>query len=279
MKVGVVQANNISGIEAVGANRRVNNQVIEALFKDGARIVVLPECSNHQYAMRSQEEAREYAEELDGPSVTHWQKLASMYGGYVAGGIIEHEGNDLYNTAVLVGPNGRIGHYRKVHLFDWEIDYLRPGNVGFQTFRIEELDIKVGMLVCYDLRFPEAVRSIALAGCDILLVPTTWTSIGKSVLWDERGYCLANYLAVAHTYSNRMAIACADRAGQEQGVQYMGASMIVDSMSRVVAGPASKCEADYLLADVDILLSRDKRVGSRNDLLKDRCPQHYKLIG
>ncbi|WP_286886527.1 nitrilase-related carbon-nitrogen hydrolase [Aneurinibacillus sp. UBA3580] len=279
MKIGVVQACNVSGKDYIDTNRRTNGQAIEALFADGAKIIVLPECANHQYVMRSRDEADAFAEELDGPSVAYWQRLASVYGGYIAGGILEREGSTLYNTAVLVGPNGPVGHYRKVHLFDWEKEYLSPGNVGFQTFLIEKLKTTVSMLVCYDLRFPEAVRSVALGGCDVLLVPTTWTSIGKSVLWDERGYCLANYLAVAHTYSNRMAIVCADRAGKERDVRYMGASLIVDSMSRVVAGPASKYDADCLLADVDVSLSRDKRVGKRNDLLKDRRPEHYKLNG
>ncbi|MFT9846872.1 nitrilase-related carbon-nitrogen hydrolase [Aneurinibacillus sp. REN35] len=278
MRIGVVQTNNAPGMAAVDANRRSNDQAIEALFNDGAQIIVLPECSNHQYVMHSQEDVRMYAETLDGPSVGRWHALASAHGGYIVGGIIERDEGVFYNTAVLVGPDGPIGHYRKVHRFNWEKEFLSAGNIGFPIFHIGELDINVGMLICYDLRFPEAVRSMALAQCDLLLVPTTWTSIGKAVLWDEQGYCLANYLALAHTYSNRMAIACADRAGKEGDVRYMGASIIVDSMSRVAAGPAAKYDADRLLADVDVSLSKDKRVGTHNDLLRDRCPQHYTLI-
>lgn len=275
MKFGVVQANNLAGIENVGHNREVNGQMVKDLFQNGAKIVILPECSNHQYLMESSEEVRSFSEDLDGPSIAQWIELAATYNGYIVGGIIEQNGGKLYNTAVLVGPKGYIGHYRKVHLFNWEMDYLSPGDLGFPTLAIPEFDIKVGILICYDLRFPEAVRSLALAGCDVLLVPTTWTSIGKTNYWDELGYCRANYLAIAHSHTNRLPIVCADRVGLEGNVQYLGASMILDSHSNVVAGPASKMEADLLIGEMDILSARNKSIGDKNDLLKDRRPQLY----
>ncbi|WP_019120555.1 nitrilase-related carbon-nitrogen hydrolase [Brevibacillus massiliensis] len=278
MKIGVVQSNNLQGLANLQRNREANQNMIEAAFRSGAEVVVLPECSNHHYIVGSRQEADELAETLDGPSVSAWRETAAAHGGYIAGGIIEREAGRLYNTAVLVGPGGIVGRYRKVHLFDWETEYLTPGNLGFPLFYLESLDVHVGMLICYDLRFPEAVRSLALAGCELLLVPTTWTSIGKSILWDEKGYCLANYLAVAHSYSNRISIACANRAGGENGVQFLGSSLVVDSQSRIAAGPAAKREADVLIAEIDPKLSRNKRVGTKNDLLLDRCPGQYTLL-
>src|SRR5690625_4738516 len=134
------------------------------------------------------------------------------------------------------------------------------------------------MLICYDVRFPEAVRTHMLNGCDLILVPTTWTSIGKSVLWDEKGYCYANYLAIAHSHSNRLAIACANRAGQEGDVTYLGASLILDSHAEVVAGPASKDRAATLIAEIDPKQSRDKSVGELSDLKDNRRPEFYHLL-
>lgn len=275
MKIGVVQPNNLAGYENVAKNRKKNGELIQSLFDKGASIVVLPECANTQYQMKSKEEVEQLSEALDGPSVSHWLQLAAMNGKYIAGGIIEQDGKDFYNTAVLVGPNGYVGHYRKMHLFDWERNLLTEGNLGFPTFHLEEFDMKAGILICYDLRFPEAVRTLMLDGCDLILVPTTWTSIGKTMLWDEKGYCHANYLAIAHSHSNRIAFACANRAGQEGDVKYLGTSMILSSNAQVVAGPASKDEADTIIGEIDPKLSRNKQIGSTSNLLFDRRPEFY----
>lgn len=275
MIFGVVQSENLPGVKNVPFNREANGKAIKELFDKGAHLIVLPECSNHQYILNSAEEVRDYSEPLDGKSVTYWSEIAAFYGGYIVGGILEQTERCVYNTAVLIGPNGYIGHYRKVHLFNWEKSYLNEGDLGFPTFQLEKLGIKVGMLVCYDLRFPEAVRSLAMKSCDVLLVPTTWTSIGKSMLWDANGYCLANYLAIAHTYTNKFAIVCANRAGIENGVQCLGSSIIVDSTSKVVGGPGSKLEADQILGEFDPNISRKKEIGKTNDLLQDRRPEYY----
>lgn len=275
MKFGIVQPNNLPGVEDVLNNRIRNGKVTEDLFRRGADLVVLPECSDHQYILSSMEEVRAYGESLKGPSVSFWKDLASKWNKYIVGGIIEKDSEQYYNTAVLVGPDGYVGHYRKVHLFNWEKDFLTPGNLGFPVFYLKDFDVYVSMLICYDLRFSEAVRTVAMRNCDVLLVPTTWTSIGKKVLWDERGYCLANYLAISHSYSNKLSIVCANRAGEENGVQFMGSSIIVNASSKVVGGPAANKEADQLLAEIDPILTRNKNIGNKNNLLKDRRPEYY----
>lgn len=275
MKIGIVQSNNLTGYENVPVNRERNGKMIKSLFEKGAAIVVLPECANTQYQINSKEEVKQFSETLHGSTVSYWSELAALNGKYIAGGIIEQDGNDFYNTAVLVGPQGYIGHYRKMHLFDWERNFLTEGNLGFPTFTLEELDIKVGILICYDLRFPEAVRSLMLDGCDLILVPTTWTSIGKTMLWDEKGYCHANYLAIAHSHSNRIAFACANRVGQEGDVKYLGASIILDSTAQVIAGPASKNESDLIIGEIDPKQSRNKQIGTTSNLLLDRRPEYY----
>lgn len=275
MKIGIVQPDNFEGYENVEHNRKQNGEMIKSLFDKGATIVVLPECADTQFQMSSKEEVEQFSESLTGPSVLRWTELAMTNGKYIAGGIIERDGDEFYNTAVLVGPEGYIGHYRKMHLFDWERKFLTEGDLGFPNFTIDELDITIGILICYDLRFPEAVRTHMLNGCDLILVPTTWTSIGKSMLWDEKGYCHANYLAIAHSHSNRMAFACANRAGQEGDVTYLGASFILDSTAQVVAGPASKNKANILIGEINPKESRNKQVGTISNLQSDRRPEFY----
>lgn len=275
MKFGIVQPINLPGIENVPINRRENNKKIESLFQSGADVVVLPELANSQYMMNSLEEVESYSEPLDGPSVSQWSEIASSFHKYIAGGILERDGNCFYNTAVLVGPDGDVGHYRKVHLFNWEKKLLATGNLGFPAFELKEFGIRAGMLICYDLRFPEAVRTMALKGCDVILVPTTWTSIGKKVLWDRNGYCHANYLAIAHAHTNRMAFVCANRAGKEGNTSFLGASIILDSRANVVSRLGSKLEADQIIGELDPLLSRNKTIGEINHLIEDRKPEYY----
>lgn len=278
MKIGIVQPDNLVGYENVTYNQETNGQMIQSLFDQGATIVVLPECANTQYQMKSKREVEQFSETLTGPSVKDWTERAIDSGKYIVGGIIERDADQFYNTAVLVGPHGYIGHYRKMHLFDWERKYLTEGDLGFPAFSIDELDLKVGILICYDLRFPEAVRTHMLNGCDLILVPTTWTSIGKSVLWDDKGYCQANYLAMAHSHSNRMAFACANRAGQEGDVTYLGASIILDAKAQVIAGPADKQNAVILAGDIDPSQARDKQVGLISNLQLDRRPEYYSTL-
>ncbi|WAH35212.1 nitrilase-related carbon-nitrogen hydrolase [Alicyclobacillus dauci] len=278
MKIGVVQTKVKSGIEHVNENRVINGRMAETLFRQGAQIVVLPECANHQYMMSSRDEVTRFSEPLNGPSVRYWIELAQKHNGYVIAGMLEREGDDVFNTAVIAGPTGVVGHYRKIHLFDWEQNYLSPGNLGFPVFELEGMNARIGMLICYDLRFPEAVRSLMFMGADAILVPTTWTSIGKSVLWDAQGYCLANYTAIAHAYCNKLPMVCADRAGHEGDVQFLGASLIVDQNAMVIAGPCSGEEAACLLADIDLQASRSKQVGRMNNLVADRRPGFYKHL-
>jgi|SRR5699024_10386471 len=275
MKFGIVQPDNLLGVENVPHNRQRNGETIEDLFRQGADLVVLPECSDHQYILSSMEEVREYSETLEGPSASYWKKLAVKWNKYIVGGILEQDGDHFYNTAVLIGPNGYEGHYRKVHLFNWENDFLTPGNLGFPVFHLPSHDINISILICYDLRFSEAVRTVAMKGTDVLLVPTTWTSIGKKILWDNNGYCLANYLAISHSYSNRLSLVCANRAGKEGDVQFMGSSIIVNAQSELIGELGSNRDADQLIGDITPSLSRNKNVGEKNNLLQDRHPEYY----
>ncbi|QBD77628.1 hypothetical protein EPA93_17155 [Ktedonosporobacter rubrisoli] len=276
MKVGVVQPNVQTGIDAVEANRALAMQEAEKMFMAEARLVVLPECASYQYFPGSPEMLSALAEPLYGPSVTLWSQLAVRYNAYIAGGILEKEVNGIYNTAVLVGPGGLVGHYRKLHRFSWERDWLLAGN-ELAIFELPELTIRAGLLICYDLRFTEAVLSLALAGIDLLIVPTTWTSLGKRILWDQAGYCPQNHLAIGYAYAHHIAVVCADRVGREDEVTFLGASIAVHPGGEVALGPLSGHEAGATLAELDVERARDKRIASAGDLMRDRRPECYSL--
>ena len=274
MKVGVVQSE--AGATAATNRTRLADQLTRA-FEDGAHIVVAPELAAQQYFPPTREAAVRWAEPLDGPLVTEWEGLARRYGGYIVAGLLEEgDGGALYNTAVLVGPRGTIVAYRKVHLFAWEREWLTPGDR--LTLVTLPDGVRVGLLICYDLRFAGAVESLVAHGMDLLAVPTTWTSIGKSMWWDAAGYCPQSHLAVGHAYANRIAVACADRVGEEASVTFLGSSIMAAPDGAVVAGPLSGRQPAVVVADLPVEDARDKRVGTQNDVGTDRRPPVYRKV-
>lgn len=270
MRVGMVQLLIDPDANRTVENREQSGAEIQTLFERGAKLVVLPELTNIGYFPSSREMVEGLSEDLDcSESVQQWQMLAHQYQGYIVGGILERDARGIYNSAVLVGSSGVVAKYRKVHLFNWETQWLTPGNVSVTAY-LNDLDVTVGLLICYDLRFPEAVQRLADEGADVVAVPTTWTSVGKPILWDDSGYCLQNHVVIAHAYCNRLAFVCADRIGQEHGVTYLGASIAVQPSGMVAVGPLAGTAAQSQVAEIDIEEARVKSVGQYNDLVRDR---------
>lgn len=270
LRVGMVQLAIDADANRTADNREQSGAEIRKLFERGAKLIVLPELSNIGYFPSSREMVEFLSEDLDhSETIQQWQTMARQYQGYVVGGILERDSRGIYNTAVLVGSSGVVAKYRKTHLFNWETQWLAPGNLSVTAY-LEDLDVTVGLLICYDLRFPEAVQRLADEGADVVAVPTTWTSVGKPILWEESGYCLQNHLVIAHAYCNRLAFVCADRVGHEQGVTYLGASIAVQPSGMVAAGPLAGTAAQSQVAEIDIEEARAKSLGQYNDLVRDR---------
>lgn len=262
----------------LSANQPRTVELIGEAARRGAQLVILPELCTTGYAFRDRASAAWAAEVVPGgPTLAAWEAAARRLGVYVVGGLVEVAADALYNTVALVGPQGYIGRYRKAHLLAGEKPLFQAGDEGFPTFHTEHGCL--GLLTCFDLRFPEAPRALALAGAEVLCVPTTWTNLHKLKPWDDRGYCMANYLAQAHAYANRCYVACADRVGREADMTYLGCSLVVDPSGVVIAGPASPEREDILVAPVDPGRARDKRLGDANDLFADRRPELYGTLG
>lgn len=270
LRVGMVQLAIDADANRTADNRDQSSAEIRTLFEQGAKLVVLPELTTIGYFPSSREMVDVLSEDLDhSESVQQWQAIAHHYQGYIVGGILERDARGFYNTAVLVGSSGVVAKYRKVHLFNWETQWLVPGNHSVTAY-LKDLDVTVGLLICYDLRFPEAVQRLADEGADVVAVPTTWTSVGKPILWEDSGYCLQNHLVIAHAYCNRLAFVCADRIGQERGAIYLGASIAVQPSGMVAAGPLARTTAQSQVAEIDMEEARAKSLGQYNDLVRDR---------
>jgi predicted amidohydrolase len=239
----------------------------------GAELVVLPELCSSGYVFESREEAWGLAEEIPGgPAVSAWAEACARRGVHLVAGVPERDGGLLYNSAVLVAPSGHVGTFRKVHLWDEEHLWFEPGNLGFPVF--ETALGRIAMSVCYDAWFPETFRSCALAGAEIVCLPTNWVPIPGQ---EPEQVAMANVLCMANAHANAVFVAAADRVGVERGRPFIGQSVIVGYTGWPLAGPASADREEILYADVDLSDPRRSESWNRfNQPLRDRRPAAYR---
>ena len=254
------------------ANLSKTSAFIHSAASQGAKIIVLPELCSSGYVFASRAEARALADTYeDGQTTNLWASLAKSLGVYIVGGFAERCGAALYNAAAVLGPQGRIGLFRKVHLWGDENLFFTPGDLGFPVFATEYGTI--GVAICYDGWFPETYRACALKGADLVCVPTNWVPIPGQ---DPAREAMANILTMASAHTNSIYIAAADRVGTERGQAFIGQSLITSYTGWPVGGPASAIEEGILLADLDLVQAkRARRWNDFNQVLRDRRPEAY----
>ena len=257
---------------AVEENVARASALVRAAAAEGSALVVLPELANTGYVFETNEEAFRLGEAVpDGPTSRAWGVLARELGIHIVAGITEREGDLLYNLALVTGPNGYIGTYRKAHLWGRENLFFAKGNLGFPVF--DTALGRIGVAICYDGWFPETFRQLALAGAEIVCVPTNWVPMPDQPVGEA---AMANVLHRAAAHSNGLFIACADRVGVERGQPFEGQSLIVGPRGWTVAGPASRDEPETLSALVDLdEAARAKDLNSFNSVLRDRRTDVY----
>lgn len=233
----------------LGENER-NLEVCLARLEEaaavGAQLLVLPECAVTGYMFDGAEEALRFAEEIPGPATEALERACSRLELYVVCGLLERDGDRLRNAAVLVGPSGLVGVYRKTHLPFLGVDrFVVPGDA------IDVYDTplgRIGIEICYDLRFPEVTRTLALRGADIVAHPTNFPMAAQ---------VQTELITVARAAENRIYLATANRVGKERWAEFCGRSQIVDPYGTRLAETGVTGEA-LLVADVDVEKARDK---------------------
>ena len=151
-------------------------ELIRAAAAEGSKLIVLPECSTTGWVFESRAEAATVAESVpDGPTCTTWLSLCRELDIHIVAGIVERQGDRQYNSAVLLGPAGHIGTFRKAHLWAVEKEFYDPGDLGFPVF--ETPLGRIAMHICYDGWFSESYRIPALCDADLLCVPANWVPI------------------------------------------------------------------------------------------------------
>jgi len=258
VKAGFIQFEPILG-DVQATIRKIDKLISLA---EGAELVVLPELCNSGYNFKSHEQAWETSEEIkDSIFVRYLESLCREHDFHVVSGFNERDNNSLYNSAILIGPDGYIGKYRKLHLFVKEKDLFTPGNAGLPVFYIGVC--KLGILVCFDWIFPEVWRILALKGADIICHPSALVLPG-----------LAQKAVPIHGLVNRVYTITANRIGTEGDLLFTGLSTIADPKGDVLV-QASPSDEEVKIVDIDIKLARDKMVTPRNDIFADRRPEEY----
>ncbi len=233
-----------------------------------AELIVLPELFATGYQFSSKQEAKELAEPIpDGPTTQKLISWAKANRTSLVAGIAECDGDTLFNSAVIISPDGYVGTYRKAHVFDSENKFFRPGNLPLQVFELG--GVQVGVMICFDWRFPETARTLALKGADIIAHPS------NLVL----PHCPD--AMVTRCLENRVFAITADRVGSEdriagEGLSFIGKSQIVSPEGNILYR-ASEIKEEASVIDIDIELSRKKNINSKNDLFKGRRLDLYEL--
>ncbi|HHL40538.1 MAG TPA: acyltransferase [Deltaproteobacteria bacterium] len=230
-----------------------------------ADLVVLPELFSTGYAFASGREARGLAHRVPGPVTDALCAVAAEKGLHIVAGLAERAGRRVYNSAVLVGPDGLKALYRKAHLFRDETAVFSPGDTPFEVHDIGAA--KVGLMICFDWIFPEAARTLALRGAEILCHPS------NLVL----PYCPA--AMVTRCIENRVFAVTANRVGSEERsgageLRFIGKSQVVAPDGSVLVR-ASSTRPETRIVEVDPALARHKKITPVNDLFADRRRDLY----
>lgn len=258
MKLAVVQTSPQFG--DIDANIK---EAISLMKSSRADLYVLPELFNTGYNFLDVQEVDRLAEPADGNTCKALTAFAAEHQCYIAYGFAEKK-EHLYNSAQLVGPNGPIGLYRKVHLYYRETILFTPGDLGFPVFDLPFG--RVGMMVCFDWFYPESARTLALNGAQIILHPSNLVM----------PYCPD--AMVTRCLENRVFAATANRVGREHrgntDLSYIGKSQIVSPRGEILTR-LSGADPGVSVVDIDPSLSMNKRLNEFNDLLADRRPETY----
>ena len=242
---------------------------LEEAASAGCELVVLPECATSGYMFASGHEARRYAEAIPGPSTEALAAACGRLGLHCVAGLLERDGDRLLNTAVLVGPGGLIGRYRKTHLPFLGVDrFVTPGE---EAARVYDTPVgRLGIVICYELRFPEPTRALALRGAELVLHVTNWPTAVRP---------FADFLTRARAAENRIFLLSANRVGAEGSVEFFGRSQVVDPLGDRLAEAGERAD-ELVLAAIEPAEARYKHraiVPGEYEvhLFDDRRPELY----
>ena len=267
MKVGFYQF-----VPEFGNVQKNVETMVNAVKAADADLIVFPELATSGYLFLDQKEVEDTASKVPGPMSDAFSKVAVETDTAVVVGFPEEvEGvycSEYYNSALIATPDGKVRVYRKNHLFNEEKLFFLSGNLGFPTFEVK--GVKVGVLICFDHMFPEAARTLALEGVQIVCHPANLVLPG-----------FAQITSCCRALENGVFWILANRHGTEErkgrSLSYSGLSRIVDNRGNVIAS-AGPTDTGFYGVEIDPAKALDKKVAPMADLFADRHPELYSLI-
>ncbi|CAM3298394.1 Predicted amidohydrolase [Pseudomonas gessardii] len=217
--------------------------------RQGAQLVVFPECALSGYMFDSRKAVAAASVPVDDPVLSPIYAAARHHGVHAVVGLLEYDAGKLYNSAIFVGPTGLLGNYRKQHLPLLGADrFLDPGDIAGD--RVVDIGfMRVGIMICFDLRYPESARELALDGADVIAMPTNWPLTATF---------LANHMTRVRAVENLVYMAVADRADSEAGTPFLGHSQIISPTGDVLAHAGT--QETIVFADIDVTVARQKQL-------------------
>jgi len=269
-KVAAIQFNPVIGKPRENLER-ICAWLDEAAAK-GVNLAVFPEAALSGYVFDERSEAFSIAEPIPGPSSRKFEEKCAELKICAVTGLLERDGDRLFNAAILCGPDGMIGRYRKTHLPFLGVDrFATPGDL---PLRVQDTSAgRVGVMICYDQRFPEVARCLALEGADIITLPTNWPVGAESA---------PEFILRTRALENRVFLIGANRVGTERGARFIGRSCILDPAGNRLAEADADSEI-MLQADIDPMKARQKRLVIEKgkfemDTVGDRRPDLYGIL-
>lgn len=241
---------------------------VEDAVRQGAELIVFPECMDTGYLFDSPEHCRELAETLtDGPFVKALAALSRKHGVYIASGITEWDPakQKIFNTGIMFDRKGEVAcHYHKQFLATHDQNWFAFGERGCP---VVDTDLgKIGLLICFDGRIPEIFRAMTMQGAEVIVDMANFFAMDQADMWGP-----------ARSYENGVWLVAATKAGYERSIYYPGGSMIVDPKGRVL----SKVPYDthgLSIATIDLDAAADKSIYTANDKIADRRPETYGIM-
>lgn len=240
----------------------------------GAALAVFPECALTGYIMHSREEALSASETIPGSATEILAAECRRLNMYAVVGMLEVEGDRCYNSAVLVGPEGLVGKHRKAHLPRVGVDrWVDHGDIPFRVYDTEIA--RIGLLICYDMSFPESIRCLALDGMELLAHPTN----SPTGTWGPPGSRSEPEKTDHRARGERVYVVSADRCGVERDIEFVGGSRISAPSGRILSRVSAPVP-ETITANVHPTRARSKyvslpHIGLEVDYFADRRPDLY----
>ncbi len=270
LRVAVAQLEVALSDDAENARAQAVETAAGAL-RAGADVVVLPELAVPGYTTNTTTLA-ELAEPIPGPTTDLLTDVARQAGGLVVVGLAESRTDVVFNTAVAISGDGVIAQYRKLHLFDKEKGAFAPGDLGLPV--VDTPFGRIGLCICYDLRFPEVARILALRDADLVCAPAAWVPGFDRGPSEVPGQVQG---VIVQANLNQIFVACASQVGQGRDDRFLGNSVVVGPFGELALGPLSSAVPEVVAVNIELDDCRVARC--RSELITPRADRRTDVYG